>query len=56
MGPSLYIIAILVVTTYILGLWFRNSSQGMPLKDAIRTSAFSWFSLFHSFLYQFIDI
>jgi magnesium-transporting ATPase (P-type) len=56
MGPSLYIIIILVVATYILWKWFIKSSKDMELKDAIRTSAFNWFSLSHSFLYQFIDI
>jgi DNA-binding PadR family transcriptional regulator len=56
MGPSLYIIFILSVATYILWLWYLKSSKDLELKDAIRTSAFNWFSLSHSFLYQFIDI
>jgi magnesium-transporting ATPase (P-type) len=56
MGPSLYILFILSVATYILWLWYLKSSNDMELKVAIRTSAFNWFSLSHSFLYQFIDI
>jgi hypothetical protein len=56
MGPSLFILFILALATYILSKWFKKSSQDLVLKDAIRTSAFNWFSLIHSFLYQFIDI
>jgi hypothetical protein len=56
MGPTLYIIVLLAGSTFFIWLWFKRSTKDMELKDAIRTSAFSWFSTFHSFLYQFIDI
>jgi hypothetical protein len=56
MGPTLYILSFLAMATFFLWMWFKSSTKNLELNQVIRTPAFNWFSMFHSFLYQFIDI